>query len=62
MFNENEYFFQCPYCFEQISMIFEMLYKEQEYIEDCEVCCKPILIKYKTDGEMIEFFEAIRID
>jgi hypothetical protein len=31
----------------------------QEYIEDCEVCCRPIEIKYQVgeDGE-IEFDEG----
>lgn len=62
MFNEQEYFFQCPYCFEQISMVFEVLYSKQEYIEDCEVCCRPINIKYESDGESIIFFEVFRLD
>lgn len=34
----------------------------QEYVEDCEVCCEPILIRYKSgNGEIIEF-EALRDD
>ena len=53
MQGEQEVFFYCPYCGENISMVFELYYKDQEYIEDCEVCCAPIKINYSTDGESI---------
>ncbi len=53
MYNEEEVFFQCPYCYESISMVFESLYGAQTYIEDCEVCCSPIEVSYKvTQGEV----------
>lgn len=58
MFNESEYFFQCPYCFESISFILESLYDNQNYIEDCQVCCHPVEISYRTDGENIIYFNA----
>jgi len=32
----------CPYCGEQISVTVEILDEPQEYIEDCQVCCRPI--------------------
>jgi len=38
----EEYFFQCPYCWEEISMLFDSSINNQIYIEDCEVCCNPI--------------------
>lgn len=37
-----EYFFQCPYCWEEISILLDKSVLNQEYIEDCEVCCNPI--------------------
>jgi hypothetical protein len=40
----EEYFFQCPYCWEKISMLFDTSIRDQQYIEDCEVCCNPIEI------------------
>ena len=62
MFNEEEVFFQCPYCMQNVSMLFEQLYGEQSYIEDCEVCCNPIQVRYKIeDGELV-YFEAERTD
>ena len=40
----KEHFFKCPYCWEQISMLFDTSVNNQKYIEDCEVCCNPIEI------------------
>lgn len=41
----EEYYFQCPHCWEEISMLFDTSVKNQTYIEDCEVCCNPIEIR-----------------
>ena len=41
-------------------MILELLEQEQTYIEDCEVCCNPIEINFKTDGKSVTFFEALK--
>ena len=57
-----EHFFQCPYCWQTISMIFERLYPDQEYIEDCEVCCNPIEVSYSSDGNTITGFSANSIE
>jgi len=33
----------CPYCGESFTVIVDCsVFDEQEYIEDCEVCCRPI--------------------
>ncbi len=45
---ESEHFFQCPYCFEKISMLLDSSAGGQRYIEDCEVCCRPIEICYEV--------------
>ena len=57
-----EHFFECPYCGEEISFIPELTDGDQKYIEDCEVCCNPIQISFKTDGEQLLLFEAERAD
>lgn len=55
MFNEEEVFFFCPYCAQQISFLLEELYGSQSYIEDCEVCCQPIQIRYRIEeGQVVE--------
>ncbi len=54
----NEYYFNCPHCFQEISMLVDMSIPRQEYIEDCEVCCNPLQISLEIqDGEII-YFEA----
>jgi len=55
---EEEYFFTCPYCWQRISMILDCSVPEQEYIEDCEVCCRPITVSYQTDGQTVVAFDA----
>ncbi len=58
----EEYFFECPYCWEQISMLMDTSILQQEYIEDCEVCCNPIQIRVGIDEGEISQFEAISIE
>jgi hypothetical protein len=50
-----EHFFQCPYCWEKISMLLEKSNENQSYIEDCEVCCHPIQIEYLLKDELESF-------
>lgn len=51
-----EHFFQCPYCWEEISMLLDSSVSHQTYIEDCEVCCNPIEVSPSFDGrELIGF-------
>ena len=53
-----EYFFTCPYCWEEISMVLDTSVRRQTYIEDCEVCCNPIEVRYVVDDEGGIDFEA----
>ena len=52
----NEHAFQCPYCWEEISMLLDSSVSSQTYIEDCEVCCNPIeLYVHFEENELVEF-------
>jgi len=51
----------CPYCGEEISMVLDMSVHRQTYIEDCEVCCRPIEIRYAVEDEFLAQFEARKI-
>jgi hypothetical protein len=53
-----EYFFACPYCGEQISMVLDTSVAQQVYIEDCEVCCRPIEVRYTVENDEVGDFEA----
>jgi len=51
-----EYRFMCPHCGEEVSMILDTSVRRQSYVEDCEVCCRPIEIGYTIeDGELTSF-------
>ena len=56
----NSYFLACPYCLEQIEIIVDTTAGSQEYTEDCEVCCNPILFRIRMDGDEIKDIEALR--
>ena len=44
----------CPYCGETITILIDSPDIEQQYIEDCQVCCKPInvLVSESVNGEL----------
>lgn len=58
----DEYFFQCPYCWEQISMLIDTSQRRQNYIEDCEICCNPIQIDVTCEDQEIVSFQAENIE
>lgn len=39
-------------------MILELSVRRQVYVEDCEVCCNPIEIKYTVEDGALASFEA----
>lgn len=44
----------CPYCGEPIILLIDPSVEVQTYIEDCEVCCRPIVIKVSiTEDDVI---------
>ena len=47
----------CPYCNETVEIVIDPGGgSAQEYVEDCEVCCHPIQIRYSLeDGDVVEF-------
>ena len=40
----------CPYCWEPITVLLNPEDVGQEYIEDCQVCCRPIEFYLSEDG------------
>lgn len=51
-----EHFFQCPYCWEEISFLLDSSVSRQTYVEDCEVCCNPIEVTAVFENnELAEF-------
>jgi Cysteine-rich CPXCG len=44
----------CPYCGEDITILVDQSLPDQEYVEDCQVCCKPIVLRVsvQADGDV----------
>lgn len=57
-----EHFFQCPYCWETISMLIDTSQNHQSYIEDCEICCNPIQLTVDCKSNVLESFFAENIE
>ena len=45
----------CPYCGELQTVLIDTLEEEQTYIEDCQVCCRPIdfIISVDNQGDVV---------
>ena len=56
--DQHEEFFNCPYCAQRISVLVDLSVPEQKYIEDCEICCRPMQITYEVFKDEIVRFEA----
>lgn len=41
----------CPYCGEEIQLLIDCSINQQDYIEDCQVCCRPIQVLATIDEE-----------
>ena len=42
--------YQCPYCGEPVEALLDLSGGDQQYIEDCAVCCRPIVFDLRSDG------------
>jgi len=40
---------QCPYCWETFVLLVDPSVEQQEYVEDCEICCRPIDFNIAVD-------------
>jgi transcription elongation factor Elf1 len=49
---------QCPYCGESIEVLVDCSVDEQTYIEDCGVCCRPIVMTVLAEGGELLSIEA----
>lgn len=41
----------CPYCGEPLEFALDPSAGDQAYVEDCQVCCRPILLSVAFDAE-----------
>ncbi len=43
----------CPFCWEAITLLIDPS-ESQTYTEDCFVCCRPILVSTKIQGDHVQ--------
>lgn len=50
----------CPYCGERLDVLLDPSVPQQNYIEDCQVCCQPIVfdVTVFNDGEASVFVRS----
>jgi hypothetical protein len=54
---------QCPYCGERLETRVDLTNDEPSYIEDCQVCCRPIeFVVERDDGSALVAVKVQRID
>ncbi len=39
-------------------MVLDLSVRRQTYVEDCEVCCRPIAISYSVENDELAGFDA----
>ena len=52
----------CPYCGERIELVIDASAGDQDYIEDCQVCCRPIQLHITVTADGVVGVEARRDD
>ncbi len=58
----EEHYYQCPHCWEQVSVLVDVSQSSQTYIEDCEVCCNPIQFQIQCFGRVLLSLDAQSIE
>ena len=41
----------CPGCGERIELLIDTSLEQQEYIEDCSVCCRPMVVTVRLGDD-----------
>ena len=56
-----EEYFNCPYCMENQLKMVDPSVKNQNFIEDCEVCCNPINFDILVENNEVILFQSEKI-
>lgn len=52
----------CPYCGEPLELLVDASAGDQQYTEDCQVCCQPMVVRTRLDTEGRPEVDAIQED
>ena len=51
-----EHSYDCPFCGAEVSALLDPSIAKQSYIEDCEVCCRPMRFSLVFENwDLVEF-------
>ena len=57
---EEDYLFSCPHCGVELSVRLDQTGgREQQFVQDCEICCRPIQIEVRFEGGDVVHFSAV---
>lgn len=59
---QEEVEIECPYCGERIVLLVDGSAGAQEYIEDCQVCCRPMTVRVTIDDAGFPEIGVLRDD
>ena len=52
----------CPYCGETIGILVDDSVSEQQYVEDCQVCCRPMRLDIVLAADGAIDVRAVTLD
>lgn len=56
---ENDYEFTCPHCGVELSVRLDPTGgRKQDFVQDCENCCRPIHISLTLEDNQVQEFHA----
>ena len=53
-----EYYFDCPHCWENQLKMIDASVTNQNFIEDCEICCNPLEFHLSIQNNAIHQFSV----
>jgi len=57
-----EYYFDCPHCWQNQLKMIDPSVETQNFIEDCEVCCNPLVFTLTVINNRIESFVVVALE
>jgi hypothetical protein len=50
----------CPCCGESMEIVIDCSISSQEYVEDCQVCCEPMLLTVAVGDDPRDIYISVR--
>ncbi|MGJ8663501.1 MAG: CPXCG motif-containing cysteine-rich protein [Marinicella sp.] len=49
---------QCPSCWESFATVVDCSVSDQQYVEDCYVCCRPLVIHVQVEAGSVQAIDV----